>query len=113
MSKDDGERNLPRQSVTGEHEGAPNDRLLSTLERLLEIEATSVDDALDQATQLVAEALNADKVDVFLLDTAAQTLVARGTSDTPLGHKQHAIGLDRMPLANGGRIVQVYTSGEP
>ncbi len=36
-------------------EGATDDRLLGTLERLLEIEATSVDDALDQVTRLVAE----------------------------------------------------------
>lgn len=92
-------------------EGATDDRLLGTLERLLGIEAASVDDALDQVTQLVAETLNADKVDVFLLDAAVQTLVARGTSDTPLGHKQRATGLDRLPLANGGRVVQVYRTG--
>lgn len=90
-----------------------DDRLLGTLERLLAIDAVALDDALDQATQLVAQALRADKVDVFLLDAAVETLVARGTSDTPMGRRQKAIGLDRLALANGGRIVQVFRTGEP
>lgn len=113
MGKGEKEGNIPVGSMAGEREGTADSRLLGTLERLLGIEAASVDDALDQATQLVAEALSADKVDVFLLDAAVQTLVARGTSDTPLGRKQLALGLDRLPLANGGRTVQVYHTGEP
>lgn len=107
------ERHRPLKRAERPGATAPDDRLLGTLERLLEIEAVSGDEALDQATQLVAEALNAEKVDAFLLDAAVQTLVAHGTSDTPLGHKQRALGLDRLPLANGGRAVQVYRTGQP
>lgn len=113
MNRDDAESAFPTNVSTWHGESAQEDRLLATLERLLEIEATSLDDALDQATQRIAEALDAEKVDAFLLDAAVQTLVARGTSDTPLGHKQHALGLDRLPLANGGRTVQVYRTGKP
>jgi DNA-binding CsgD family transcriptional regulator len=61
----------------------------------------------------VAEALGADKVDAFLLEPATATLVALGVSDTPMGRRQQEIGLDRLPLANGGRSTQVFANGEP
>ena len=63
-------------------------RMLTTLERLLAIDARDLDAALDAATQAVAEALEAEKVDAFLYDESTTTLVARGTSPTPLGRKQ-------------------------
>ncbi len=88
-------------------------RLLATLERLLEIEATEVRSALHEASDLVSEALDADKVDVFLYEDASDSLVAVGTSNTALGRRQHAIGMDRLPLANGGRTTEVYQSGQP
>jgi|SRR5579859_4421310 len=89
------------------------DRLLTTLERLLEAQPATVKAALDHVSGLVAEALGADKVDAFLYDDATATLVAVGTSDTPLGQKQHALGLDRQPIANGGRAAQVFVTGKP
>jgi signal transduction histidine kinase len=79
--------------------------------RLLELAPPGLQPALDAAAQLVAEALGADKVDAFLHDPAIDSLVAVGTSDTPMGRKQHAIGLDRLPLANGGRLVEVFRAG--
>ena len=88
-------------------------RLLATLEQLLAIRASGLKGALDEAAQLIAEALAADKVDAFLYDPDSASLVAVGTSDTPLGRRQHQLGLDRLPLANGGRIVAVYQSGAP
>ncbi len=84
---------------------------LTTLERLLAIQATAVKPALDEASTLIAHALRADKVDTFLYDPATTSLVAVGTSTTPMGAKQHALGLDRMPLANGGRTVEVFQTG--
>ena len=87
--------------------------LLATLEQLLAIEATEVKGALDQASQLVVRALHADKVDAFLYDPGNSSLVAVGTSDTPMGRRQHQIGMDRLPLANGGRTVEVFQAGEP
>jgi two-component system OmpR family sensor kinase len=89
----------------------PQERLLAILERLLELEPTGLQHALESAAQLVAEALGADKVDAFLHDPGIDSLVAVGTSDTPMGRKQHAIGLDRLPLANGGRLVEVFRAG--
>jgi signal transduction histidine kinase/DNA-binding CsgD family transcriptional regulator len=88
-------------------------RLLMTLERLLAISPSDLDSALDAASLAVAEALRADKVDTFLYDPSTSTLVARGTSPTPLGRKQHALGLHRLAVANGGRMVEVFETGNP
>jgi two-component system OmpR family sensor kinase len=88
-----------------------NDRLLLMLGRLLELPATDFQSALAQAAQLVAEALAADKVDAFIHEPANDTLVAIGVSETPMGRHQRAIGLDRLPLANGGSSVEVFRSG--
>ena len=93
--------------------GSDQDRLLTTLERLLGIASPELRPALDRASSLVAEALVADKVDVFLYEADGDSLVALGTSDTPMGRRQHRLGLDRLPLANGGRAVAAYLAGEP
>src|SRR6202163_1250722 len=86
-------------------------RLLTTLEGLLELSTTEVKAILDQAAHLIAEVLTADKVDLFFHDPASASLVALGTSDTPMGRQQRAIGMDRMPFANGGRAVEVFLTG--
>jgi signal transduction histidine kinase len=83
------------------------------LERLLAIDPRDLDSALVAAAQALTDALGADKVDAFLYDETTATLVARGTSPTPLGRKQRALGLDRLPIANGGRAVEVFQTGKP
>ena len=93
--------------------GPDGNRLLATLEQLLAIEETDLHGALDRACQMVAEALRADKVDAALYDASTETLVAAGTSHTPMGRKQHAIGMNRLPVANGGREVDVFLTGVP
>ena len=55
----------------------------------------------------------ADKVDAALYDSTTESLVAAGTSHTPMGRKQHTIGMNRLPLANGGREVDVFLTGVP
>src|SRR5918998_1122047 len=92
--------------------GPTTNRLLATLEQLLAIDETDLHGALNRACHMVAEALSADKVDAVLYDAATESLVAAGTSHTPMGRKQHAIGLDRLPVANGGREVGVFLTGE-
>ena len=86
-------------------------RLLNTLERLIDILPLDLDSALDAATLAVAEALRCEKVDAFLYEPSTSTLVARGTSPTPLGRKQHALGLHRLAIVNGGRMVEVFQTG--
>src|SRR4051812_17669742 len=94
------------------HDGeGGNGRLLDTLQRLLAIQAPQLRPALDQACSLVAEAMGADKVDVFLHEAESTSLVAMGTSDTPMGRKQHEAGLNRQPIANNGPAAKVFLTG--
>lgn len=90
---------------------ATQDRLLTTLELLLAIKAATLKAALDQAATLIGKALGTDKVDAFVHERATDTLVAVGASDTPMGRKQRATGMDRQPVANGGGAVAVFQSG--
>ncbi len=100
------------ENEVGNEIGQKQDRLLTTLERLLEIQATEVRTTLSQVTQLVAQALEADKVDIFFHDRDVDTLVALGTSNTPMGRRQRAIGMDRLPIVNRGRTVEVFLTGQ-
>lgn len=86
-------------------------RLLSTLERLLQIDATNVTQTLNAAAQLLGDALHAEKVDAFLYHPENQTLQVAGLSDTPMSRHQIALGLDRMAIADGGRLVEVFQTG--
>ncbi len=90
-----------------------DDRLVDTLQQLLTVQAPELRPALDQASSLVSTVLRADKVDVFLYDAASESLVAMGTSNTPLGRRQSQRGLNRQPLANGGPSARVFQTGEP
>ncbi|MDP9379623.1 MAG: GAF domain-containing sensor histidine kinase [Chloroflexota bacterium] len=92
---------------------ARREKLLPTLEALLAIEATDLRGTLEQAADLLVGALGAEKVDVSLHDPSINTLVAMGVSNTPMGRRQRQIGMDRLPVANGGRVVEVYQTGEP
>ncbi len=101
------------QSSNEEQGGQKDGQLLRTLERLLEIEAVQLDSALQQMAHLVVETFQAEKVDIFLYDEAVNTLVALGTSDTPLGRRERALGLDRHPVVNGGYMAKVFVEGNP
>lgn len=89
------------------------DKLLATLEQLLAIEAMDLDTVLNQASTLVAAALDCEKADTFLYDPSISSLIAHGTSDTPMGRKQRQLGLGTLPLANAGNTVAVFLNGTP
>ena len=86
-------------------------RYLDTLQRLLEMTATDLEAALAQAADTIANVLGADKVDAFLYDAARDSLVAVGTSAQPLSALERQLGLDVLPLSNGGRSAEVFRSG--
>ncbi|AUX40621.1 sensor histidine kinase [Sorangium cellulosum] len=86
---------------------------METLERLLDLPAADLRQSLNQASELLGTALDADKVDIFLFDRSRKTLQAMGTSNTPMGRLQQEIGLDVQPVANGGSAAQVFMTGEP
>jgi GAF domain-containing protein len=79
----------------------------------LTIQSPDLRGALTEACDLITEPLGAEKVDVFLYDAQNETLVALGTSTTAVGIRQHQIGMDRQPLANGGAVVKVFRTGAP
>jgi DNA-binding CsgD family transcriptional regulator len=91
---------------------AEDARLVSMLQRLLAVHEVEVRPALSQAATLIADTFGVDKVDVFVHEQASDSLVALGVSDTPMGERQRALGLDRLPLANGGRAAWVFLTGE-
>lgn len=95
----------------GEGINERQDRLLTMLEHLLELPVSAVHFMLDQAVQQVREVLAADLVAFFFHDPTNETLMALNISDTPMGRQQRAIGMDRLPLANGGSVVEVFLSG--
>jgi two-component system OmpR family sensor kinase len=110
-----GPQGLPRRQSEGatEQSGSRSDTILNyTLQRLLGIQALTLKDALNEASDLLADAMGADKIDLFLLEEETQTLVALGTSNTPVGREQVRVGLNRVPLANGGRQVEVFLTGQ-
>ncbi len=86
--------------------------LLVILQRLLALQVTELEPALDEAAQAIAEAMLADKVDVFLYERTAEMLVAVGTIDTPMARRQRELGLDRLTIAEGGTTVAVFQSGQ-
>jgi signal transduction histidine kinase len=85
---------------------------LDLLEALLRIPATDLKSTLTHASDLVAGATGADKVDSFMYDPSRDSLVAIGTSTQPLSMLQRQLGLDVLQLSNGGRVVHVYKTGE-
>ena len=91
---------------------AHSQRALELLEALLHVPSGDLKSTLSHAADVVAGATGADKVDCFLYDPARDTLVAIGTSTQPLSMLQRQLGLDVLQLSNGGRVVQVYKTGE-
>jgi two-component system, OmpR family, sensor kinase len=89
-----------------------NDKRFHTLlTQLLSIETNDTREALGRAALLVAQTLRAEKTDIFLYDADIQSLIALGISDTDLGKLQKSLGLDRLPIANEGRTVEVFKTG--
>jgi two-component system, OmpR family, sensor kinase len=87
-------------------------RLFATLERMLQIPTGDLKSTMIQASDLIAATLGADKVDVFLYDSTRESLSAICSSSQPLSALQRKLGLEVLPIANGGRVVWVYQRGK-
>jgi transcriptional regulator with XRE-family HTH domain len=85
--------------------------MLFALERLLGIEADGLETALGQASDLVAQAIGAEQVDAYLHHPDEDCLVATASSTLPLGRRMQQIGLNKVPLENGGRLAEVFQTG--
>lgn len=89
-----------------------SDRLLEVLEGLLRAPAGDLKTTLSYVSDLIAAASGADKIDAFLYDASRDSLVALGTSNQPLSALQVKLGLNVLPLSNGGRTVEVFKTGK-
>lgn len=87
-------------------------RLLSILGPLFEIGPAPLDVVLDQCADLIAVGIDSEKVDAFLYEASSESLVAVGTSHTPLAALQRRTGLNRLAIANGDPMSRVYQTGE-
>lgn len=92
---------------------ASTEDVLTLLERLRQVGPVDVQGALQHATDILASVYIADKVDAFLYDPRQEMLVTLGTSRTPLGQRQHELGLNRLPLSRGGRVAWVFQERRP
>jgi DNA-binding CsgD family transcriptional regulator len=82
--------------------------ILALLMGLREVDGSTVRESMQHATNVLAMAFAAEKVDAFFYDEAVDVLVALGTSETPLRQLQRDLGLDRLALRNGGRAAWVF-----
>jgi two-component system, OmpR family, sensor kinase len=87
-------------------------RLLETLHRILTLPGIELRPTLDSASTLISEAIDAEKVDVFIYEPEKDSLVALGTSETPMGRLEYQLGLDRFPRSNAGPLTRVFETGE-
>ncbi len=95
-------------------EAADRDRgmaLLYALQRIMAVQATALKETLEEVSDIVADVVSADKLDAMMYQAETKSLVALGTSNTPMGRLQHQTGLSCLPLANGGREVEVFETG--
>jgi DNA-binding CsgD family transcriptional regulator len=99
--------------MAGQHRASEVQAVVALLERLREVTTTDLTGALQYAAEVLASVFVADKVDAMLCDPPATMLVTVGTSDTPMSKRQRDLGLDRLPLAQGGRAVWVLGNGQP
>ncbi len=102
----------PAQTTAPELDRKGRSRVLDMLESLLALPSAELKATLTSACDLVAKALRADKVDAFVYDPARSSLDAIGTSNQPLSALERRLGLDVLALANGGRVVQVFSTGK-
>ena len=87
-------------------------KLLDVLEQLLRLPGADLKATLSRVSDVIALSSGADKVDAFLYDERRDSLVAAGSSTQPLSQLQRELGLDVLPVSNGGRTVSVYRTGE-
>ena len=92
---------------------ATEERFLDTLEQLLRIDARGPDEGLANAARVLTETLAVEDVDLFVYRPGEDSLVATGDVETLLHRRQRLQGLSRLPLTQGGRLVDVFRTGAP
>jgi two-component system, OmpR family, sensor kinase len=94
--------------IASEKGNSNTETILGLLETLREVDSTTAREAMTHATNVLAAAFDADKVDAFFYDATTDMLVALGTSQTRMGKRQQELGLHRLQVSNGGRAAWVF-----
>jgi signal transduction histidine kinase/CheY-like chemotaxis protein len=90
-----------------------DESLVPVVEQLLALPGGAVEPTLHAAANVVARALRAEKLDIWSHDAEGDSLFVQGINDGELPRRERALGMDRLPIAAGGRLIGVYLSGEP
>lgn len=88
------------------------ERLFTALKYLLGLDISQMDHALNAAAEQIAQAMRADKVDIFVYEREQDVLRARGTNNSAMARKQRALGLDCLPRMHGGMAGAVFETGK-
>ncbi|MBC8160094.1 MAG: GAF domain-containing sensor histidine kinase [Roseiflexaceae bacterium] len=86
-------------------------RLLHTIAAIPASESTET--LSHTITDQLCIILQAEIASILLHSPATDELIAFGSSDTPLGRLQRERGLDHIPLATSGPLLQVFQQGNP
>ncbi len=86
-------------------------RLLHTIAAIPVSEST--EELAQTITDQLCTMMRAEIATILLHSAATDELIAFGSSDTPLGRLQQAHGLDHIPLATSGPLLQVLQHGTP
>ncbi|NTW97553.1 MAG: GAF domain-containing sensor histidine kinase [Oscillochloris sp.] len=86
-------------------------RLLHTIAAIPLSEST--EDLAHTITDQISTIMPADLASILLHSPATDELIAFGGSETPLGLLQRERGLDHIPLATSGPLLQVFQHGTP
>jgi transcriptional regulator with XRE-family HTH domain len=87
--------------------------LLFCLERLLAIRATGFTAVFASSAGVIAEAMGADAVAVYLEDQSGRYLELIGTNRQDTEEHLRRLGLDRVPAGEPGRLGAVFQHQEP
>ena len=86
-------------------------RLLHTIAAIPASEST--EELAHTITDQLCAITHAEIASIFLHSPATDELIAFGSSDTPLGRLQHEHGLDHIPLATSGPLLDVLQNNAP
>ncbi len=86
-------------------------RLLHTIAAIPTSESTEA--LAHTITDQLCVIMHAEIASIFLHSSATDELITFGSSDTPLGRLQHEHGLDHVPLATSGPLLEVFQNNAP
>src|SRR3712207_5044274 len=92
---------------------APEDRVLCLLQAIDGMRSSEPLQIASEVAAQLAAAFRADLANVLVFRPEIGSLEVLGVSATPMGRRQLGLGLDRLPLVNGGYAALTFQLGTP